>query len=537
MYLIILVFLLIFPMSGPQPLQEEYDICIYGGTSAGVMAGVQAARMGQSVVIVEPSRHVGGMSVEGLGGSDINNHKEFKNDAAVGGLALEFYQQIAAHYGIRDFEAQRQDSRTWRFEPHVAQQVFDSLVAVHNIKVYYGERLKEDRNGVGKEDARIREIRTQSGKTIRAKVFIDATYEGDLLHQAGVTTFIGREGNAAYGETKNGIRHDNTYRQFAVKVDPYQIPGDPSSGLIATVQDEPLGEEGAPDHRIQAYCFRMCLTRDQDNQIPFSKPQNYDRSHYEIYLRYLDAGGKLYTPYAGLPNGKTDLGAWHDLSHNLYGMNHDYPGGDYATRARVLQQHRDFTQGLFYFLANDTAVDEQLRREWSQWGLAADEFQDNGGWPRMFYVREARRMVSDYVITEHHTRRKGQEPVPDPVAIAFWPPDTHHVRRIVRDGYVYNEGFVFGGESWAPFGISYRSLLPKAEEATNLLTPTCLSSTHVAYGAIRLEWTFMALGQAAGTAAALAVKQKKLVQEIDYQILSSRLLSDGQVLEVDYKFE
>jgi hypothetical protein len=489
------------------------DVCIYGATAAGVMAAVQVAREGTRVVLLEPGTYAGGISVDGLGGTDIDNHN-FKNSVAVGGLAAEFYRRIGKAYGKEGWGL--------RFEPHVAQRVVDDLLAEHGVKPRLRERLILGPAGVEKAGARLTAIRTESGLTVSARVFIDATIEGDLLHAAGVGTIIGREPNARYGETKNGIRPDNGYRQFTVKVDPFRIPGDPTSGLIPTVQDEPLGTPGEG--------FRLCFTKVPENRVPFTRPEGYDPAQYEIYLRYLKAGGKLFSPAANLPNGKTDLGSWHDLSLNLYGMNHEYPGGDYATRERIVRFHRVFSQGLCFFLANDPAVPETTRAVWSQWGTCKDEFQDNGGWPRLFYVRDARRMVSDHIITEHHTKKVGQTPVEDPVAVAYWPPDTHHVRRIVKDGACYNEGFVFGGDDWAPFGISYRSLVPKASECGNLLAGSCPSSTHVAYGAIRLEWTFMAMGQACGSAAAIAVRDNLTVQQVPYAALRERLLADKQVV-------
>lgn len=424
----------------------------------------------------------------------------------------------------------RKEPLLWRFEPHVAEAVFGELVKEHGVRVFFNHRLAE-KGGVEKDAKakRITALRCENGAEFRGRVFLDATYEGDLLAFAGVSMIIGREANAKYGETKNGIRGENNYRQMAVRVDPYRVPGDSQSGVIPTVQDEPLGTPGAGDHRIQAYCFRMCLTKDPAKRIPFIKPNGYDSTQYEIYRRYVKAGGKLWKPVANLPESKTDMGSWHDLSANLYGMNHDYPGGSYSTRARICREHLTFTQGLCWFLANDPEVPEDLRREWSQWGTSKDEFRDNAGWPRQFYVRDARRMVSDYVITEHHTSKSNQTSVPDPVGLAYWPPDTHHVRRIVGDGAAYNEGFVFGGDDWAPFGISYRALIPRASECVNLLTPTCPSSSHVAYGAIRLEWTFMALGQAAATAACLAIDEGVAVQQLDYRKLRARLVADKQV--------
>lgn len=508
--------------------QRTYDVVVYGGTSGGFTAAIQVARLGKSVALLEPTNHVGGMNVEGLGGTDIDNHKEFQNSPGVSGLALEFYQRIAKAYGREGaFEAMlkngEKNSALWRFESSVAQRVINEWLTEHKIDVFYQTRLSEEKDAVRKKGTQITQVRMEDGMIFRAKVFIDATIEGDLLAAAGVSTVIGREANATYGETRNGIRAVTDHAQFAVNVDPYKTPGDPKSGMIPTIQDEPFGTPGAGDNHLQAYCFRVCLTQNKANQRPFTKPANYDRSQYEIYLRYEKAGGKLYVPAVGVPNGKTDLGAWHDLSHNLYGMNVAYPGGDYATRKRVLAEHQTFTQGLFYFLANDPAVSEATRTAWQTWGYARDEFTDNGNFPRLFYVRDARRMVADYVITEQHGRRENPLPVTDPVAVAYWPMDIHSVRRIVKDGYAYNEGFVFGGNYWRPFGISYKALVPKPSECTNLLTPTCPSSSHLAYGAIRLEWTFMELGQAVGTAAVLAVDSGGPVQNVPYGTLRTAL--------------
>jgi len=514
--------------------ENKYDVVIYGGTAAGITCAVELAKEGKHVAIVEPSAHIGGMTTEGLGGSDINNHPNFKNDAAVGGLALEFYKAVAKHYGIEDFEAKKKDFMTWRFEPHVADSIFSAWLEKHKISVFYNERLVLAKEAVKKQGKKITSFKTEGGKEFFADIFVDATYVGDLLHYAGVSTVIGRESNSQYNETKNGIRAENDYRNFEVNIDPYKIPGDSSSGVIHTVQHEYHQPEkaGEGDHRIQAFCFRACLTKDSLNRVPFTKPKNYNREWYEIYLRYQAAGGKLYEPYYSIPNQKTDLGAWHDLSHNLYGFSHEYPEGDYKKREEIYQYHLDFTQGLFWFLANDTAVNEKTRNVWQQWGTTKDEFTDNQGWPRMIYIRDGRRMVSDYVMTEHHTRKDTLIKVPQPVGVAYWPPDVHHVRRMIKDDAVYNEGFVFGGNDWKPFSISYQSLVPKKEECTNLMTPTCPSSSHIAFGAIRLEWTFMVLGQSLGSAATLALERKVGVQDVNFEILKEKLLAKNQILEL-----
>ena len=505
----------------------EVDVVVYGGTAAGVTAAIQAKAMGRTVVLAAPERHIGGMSVEGLGSSDINNHW-FRNSVAVGGLAREFYRRVGAKYNSAE--------PVYKFESSVAEAVFDEMLRDRDVRVVRGVRLREPlRSSVIWENGskRLRALRMEDGSEITGKYFIDATIEGDLIAAAGVETTIGREANAKYGETKNGIRDVNEYRQFPFKLDPYREPGNPGSGLVPTIHDEPLGEPGAGDHRLQGYCFRLCLTKRPDNQIPIERPSSYDRAQYEIYLRYAKQGGNLFSPVANLPNGKTDLGSWHDLSANLYGMNYGYPGGSYAERKKIYDHHRDFTHGLMYFLANDQEMPEGTRARWRGWGLCKDEFTDNGGWPRSLYVRDARRMVSDVVITEHHTRRVNPAPVEDPVAVSYWPPDTHHVRRIVRDGAAYNEGFVFGGEDWGPFGISYRALIPRVAEVENLITPTVLSSSHVAYGAIRLEWTFMALGQAAGAAAGLAGEGQIPFTRVPYGRLRDILVRAGQVVDLN----
>ncbi len=534
-------FLLLLLMVGPAVRTSaagdslSADVCIYGGTSAGVIAAVQAASLGKSVVLLEPGRHLGGMSAEGLGSSDIDNHRGFRNSPAVGGLALEFYRRIAAHYGrTAEFEAMLAEGtkrpQLWRFEPKVAERVFDEWASEAGVRVYRGHRLHEN-NAVEKNGARLLAIRCENGASVRARVFIDATYEGDLLAAAGVTFAVGREGNARYGETKNGIRKDTTHSQIDRRIDPYVVPGDPASGLIAGVTGDELGEHGAPDESIQGFRFRTVLTKRAENRIPFAPPSGYDPKEFELLRRYIAAGGRLAVPSVNLPGDKCEPGVWHPLQSNLTGRNHGWNTATYAAREAMLADSLRWQRALYWFLSNDPAVPADIRAEWTQWGVCRDEFTDHEGWPRLFYVRNGRRMVSDFVLTEAHVRSANPEPVTDPVALVWWPPDLHSARSIVKDGAVWQEGAVFGGEDWIPFGIAYRSVVPREVEAENLLTPTCPSSSYVAYGALRLEWTFMAIGQATGVAASMAIDGDMRVQAVPYAALATTLRAAGQVLK------
>lgn len=497
----------------------QREVCVYGGSPAAMTAALQVRAQGLSVALVVPGQHVGGMLVEGLGSQDVNKNGT-NNVLVISGLAKEFYQRMGSKYG---------KPTQYSFEPHAAGEVIEEWLAEAGVEVFRNNRLAERRNAVVKDGAKIVELKMENGHRFRAAMFIDGTIEGDLMKWAGVSYTVGRESNATYGETLNGIRGTSTYRQFTVNVDPYLVPGDPTSGLIATIQDEPLGTPGAADAGVMGFCFRQCLTKSPENRIIFSKPSDYDPTNYEIYRRYFRAGGTLYSPRANLPNGKTDLGSWHDLSGNLYGHSKGWPDGTYAEREAIYTYHRNFIQGLYWFLANDPAVPTAVREEWSKWGLAADEFTDNGGWPRSLYIRAGRRMISDYVITEAHT--KGKTVAKDSIGVAWWPPDMHHARRIVRNGFAYNEGFVFA-KDYKPFPISYRAIVPKSEECTNLLVPAALSSSYVAYGAIRLEWTQMVCGQSAGAAAVEALRTGTTVQEVKYPSLRKVLLDSGLVLEV-----
>jgi hypothetical protein len=524
----------------------DSDICIYGGTAGGVAAGVQAARVGKKAVIAEFGTHLGGMTSGGLGATDIGNK------AAIGGIAREFYHRIAQHYSqdsawrfekredyfqhrgghstIADLNAP--EATMWTFEPHVAEDIFFQMLNEAKVPVYFQQRLAT----VKKENRRLTELLMENGKVYRAKMFIDATYEGDLLAKAGVSHVVGREANAEYGETLNGIRAETPKHQFQAAVDPYLRPGEPASGLLPFVQDVKPGTPGDSDHSVQAYNFRLCYTQNPANRLANRPPPKYDPGKYELLARYFEAlvaAGKkprldeFWNPI-WMPNGKTDINNNGGFSTDFIGANYACPDGDYTTRAAIWREHEDYTRGFIYFLATSPRVPANLRAEMQRWGPAKDEFLDTDGWPNQLYVREARRMVSDYVMTEHNCR--GEITADDPVGLAAYTMDSHNCRRLVNNGRVENEGDVQVG-GFPPYPISYRAIVPKAGECENLVVPICLSATHISYGSIRMEPVFMILGQSAATAAVLALENQMPLQKVPYADLRQRLLQDKQILE------
>lgn len=493
---------------------DSYDVVVYGGTSGGVAASIQAARMGKSVVLIEPGQHLGGLTSGGLGATDIGNKQ------AIGGISREFYQRLGEHYG---------QAEAWTFEPHVAEDTFRAMIAEAGVPVWYGERIDLSK-GVEKEGSRIASLTMESGLRIEGKVFIDATYEGDLMAKSGVSYHVGRESSATYGEPLNGVATRMAkYHQFEAPVDPYVIVGDPESGLLPGIQSGGPGEEGAGDHRVQAYNFRMCLTNDPANRLPFPKPAAYDPLRYELLLRYLNAGHwTVMNLSKAMPNAKTDTNNKGAFATDNIGMNYDYPDGDYATRDRIFEEHKTYQQGLMWFLVNDPRVPAPVREEMRQWGLPEDEFTESGGWPHQLYVREARRMISDYVMTQQNCQ--GERVAEDAVGLAAYTMDSHHVQRYVDEsGHARNEGDVEVG-GFPPYTIAYRSIRPRREECGNLLVPVCLSASHIAYGSIRMEPVFMVLGQSAATAACMAVEEQAEVQDVDIDRLTETLRRDGQVL-------
>ena len=530
-----LLFLVSFSTGFSTPALADYDVVVYGGTSSGVVAAVQADRLGKSVLLIAPEQHLGGLSSSGLGATDSGIK------SVIGGMAREFYGRLKRHYDSPD--AWRQETSTdfhgyqpdadaiWLFEPHVAEAVFEQMLAETEVTVVRGERLDLE-EGVAMENGRIVSIVTESAQTFHGKMFIDATYEGDLMAGANVSYTVGREAHATYGETLNGIQKERAiHHQFTHPVSPYVVPGDPSSGVLPGVQSEPPGEEGTADHRIQAYCFRLCTTKAKENQVPFAKPDGYDPLRYELLLRNLEAGDhRIAWNPVRMPNRKTDTNNNFAVSTDNIGMNYDYPNANYTRRAKIIQEHKTYQQGLLWTLAHHPRVPKKVRAEFVRWGLAKDEFTDNGHWPYQLYIREARRMVGDYVMTEHDCRR--DRIADDSVGIGSYNMDSHNCQRyITPDDFARNEGDIQVSPG-GPYLISYRSIVPQRSEAENLLVPVCLSASHIAYGSIRMEPVFMILGQSAATAAVQAIKNGVPVQEVDYIQLRKRLVTDGQVLDL-----
>jgi hypothetical protein len=513
----------------------EHDVVVYGGTASGAIAAVQAARMGLSVVLVEPGRHIGGLTSGGLGWTDAGNKD------VIGGLAREFYRRVKKHYDDPKAWVHQKpesypyyrpkDDAMWTFEPKVAELILREMLAEAKVPVVFGERLDRAK-GVKLDGKRIVSISSESGQTFAGRVFIDATYEGDLMAAAGVSYTVGREPNRQYGETYNGVaRKWNTHNhRFVVNVDPYVKPGDPRSGLLFGIDPGPLPADGAGDKRLQAYCFRMCMTDVPANRVPFEKPADFDEARYELLFRNFEAGDlRIPLKPDRMPNGKTDTNNNGAVSTDFIGQNHAYAEASYAEREKIVAAHLSYQKGLMWALQNHPRVPQKVRAELAKWGLAKDEFADTGHWPHQLYVREARRMVSDYVHTEADCTRKRD--TPKSVGMGSYNMDSHNCARYVTAaGFVQNEGDV-QQPTGGPYRISYASIVPKAGECPNLLVPVCVSSSHIAYGSIRMEPVFMVLGQSAATAAALALADRTDVQKVDYEKLRKRLLADGQVLE------
>ena len=518
------------------------DIIIYGGTSAAVIAAVEAKKSGKSVIVVSPDTHLGGLTSGGLGWTDTGDK------SVIGGLAREFYHRVFLHYDTEEaWNWQRKEaygnkgqgtramdgeSRTmWIFEPHVAENIFEDFVKEFQIRIDREEWLDRD-DGVVLNDGKIVSFTTQSGKTYSGKIFLDATYEGDLMATAGISYHVGREAADVYGEEWNGVQTGVLHHKhwFQSDISPYVVPGKPSSGVLPRVSTEPPGDKYSGDNKIQAYCFRTCMTDHEPNRVPFPKPENYDPMNYELLARSFATGRKdWFQKFDRIPNYKTDTNNHGPLSSDNIGMNYDYPEASYARRKEIIKEHEDYQKGLLWFVANDPRVPQDIQQQMQKWGLAKDEFTDNGNWPHQIYVREARRMIGQHVMTENELLKK--RPTPDPVGMGSYTMDSHNVQRYIKDdGFVQNEGDI-GVSTKGPYQISYGSLVPKKDECTNLLVPVCVSASHIAFGSIRMEPVFMILGQSAAAAAVLAIEDDIPIQEVPYSKLKTILIEKGQILE------
>lgn len=521
---------------------NKTEVVVYGGTSGGVMTAVQVAQMGHEVILIAPHKHLGGMSSSGLGFTDTGNK------AVIGGLSREFYQRVYTHYqdtaawnwqkksnygnrgqGTKAIDG---DKRTmWIFEPHVAEKLFDNFVKENDIKIYRQEKL-DRQNGVAMQNGRIQSVSMLSGKTFCADMFVDATYEGDLMAAAGVSYHVGRESTEKYDEKWNGVQKGVFHHghHFKSKISPYKEPGVSTSGVLPRISTEDPGKNGSGDKKIQAYCFRTCLTKVDANKVPIPKPESYDPSQYELLLRVYEHGWReTFRKFDAIPNHKTDVNNHGPFSFDNIGKNYDYPEASYERRQEIVEEHRQYQQGLLYFLGHNPRMPDEVHNEMKKWGLAADEFEDNNHWPYQLYIREARRMKGEFVMTEHEVM--GRRDVPHPVGMGSYTMDSHNTQRyITKEGYVQNEGDI-GVHPPKPYQIAMGALLPKEEDCRNLLVPVAVSSSHIAFGSIRMEPVFMILGQSAGTMAGLALEQEIPIHQLAYSDLRKRLLKDGQVLE------
>jgi hypothetical protein len=502
---------------------QTFDVVVYGGTAGGTIAAVSAAREGLRTALLEPGTHIGGMVSGGLSFTD------FGKKEVIGGYALEFYRRVGQHYRM----ARYGNPVAWYHEPHIAEAILRQMLRDAGVSVFEKHRLRE-KDGVRKHGAEIQEIRMENGATFSAKIFIDSSYEGDLMAQAGVRYTYGREGTAQYGESLAGVRDRTPLHQFLV-----DIPAKDAYGkLLAEISTRSLPAPGTADRAVQAYNYRVCFSEIRDNQVVFVKPRGYEARRYALFARLIaerqKAEGRVpelnsVLSVDRIPNGKADINNKGAFSTDYIGGSWDYPEASYAHRAQIWQEHKDYTQGLFYFLANDPQVPATLRQEMNRWGLCKDEFTDTGNWPHQLYIREARRMVGEYVMTQKDLQTELTKP--DSIGMGSYNSDSHNVERIVDPfGFVRNEGDM--QVAVKPYQIPYRIMLPKSSEATNLLVPVAFSASHVAYSSVRMEPQYMILGQSAGVAAKLAVASGSTVQGIAVDKLVETLRKQGVVMEL-----
>jgi hypothetical protein len=527
-----------------QNRNHHYDVIVYGGTAAGVMAAIAASRNGVRVLLLSPDKHIGGVTTSGLGWTDIGN------PATIGGLARSFYHRIWLHYQkdsswkVSDLKTYQKklygyykikDSLMWTFEPHVAENVLKAMLEQSGVDLITATRLDRSRKlklkrSKNKSGNVIYSIRMVDGNSYQATVYIDASYEGDLMAKAGVSFTVGREPNHEYGETINGVEKALTIKNNLPRgIDPYKIKGDPASGILDGVQPSLLTEDGQGDDKLQAYCYRMCLTNDSSNRITVQKPAGYKKADFELVIRAAALGEKRFWKLSALPNQKIDANNDCGISMDAIGWNTGYVTATDQQRAIIAARHRYWTLGLIWTVQNDPEIPLAIRKRFGPWGLPKDEFTDNGHFPYALYVREARRMVGDYVISQQDVLNGRAK---NAIAMGSYVMDSHNTSRYITDqGDVQNEGDVQIAVK-NPYQIPYEAIIPQKDQCQNLLVPVCLSASHIAYGSIRMEPVFMCLGQAAGTAAAIAAKKKQSVQAVAYPELRKALTRAGQVMEI-----
>ena len=501
---------------------QTFDLVVYGGTAGGIITAVSAAREGLHVVLLEPGKHLGGMATGGLSRTD------FGKKEVIGGYPLEFYWRVGQKYDLSRYA----QSLGWYYEPHIGEQVFAEMLREAKVEVLFDARLREG-NGVLKNGSTITSIASENGRTFQARVYADCTYEGDLMAQAHVSYTWGREASSEYNESLAGVRDRTPFHQFLVPVK----ARDKAGNLLPEISVGPRGATGSADRKVQAYNFRMILTNEPANRIPFPKPSDYNAHRYELLSRLIEANtAKLGRPprlrelnlIALIPNGKADFNNNGPFSTDYIGKSWEYPNADYAKRRRIWDDHIRYTQGFFYFLAHDRSVPASLAAEVNSWGLPKDEYQDSGGWPHQLYIREARRMIGDFVLTQKDLQTELSKP--DPIGMGSYNSDSHNVQRISNaEGNAENEGDM--QVPVKPYQIPYRVMLPKPSEASNLLVPVCFSASHVAYSSARMEPQYMIIGQAAGVAAAMSIQSKTPVADIDVRALTEKLKLQGAVME------
>ncbi len=507
--------------------ETPIDLVVYGATASGVMTAYSAAREGLRVVLLEPKTHVGGMVTGGLSATDLGHYP------IIGGYARDFYMKAAAHYGAHDLN----QPANWLSEPHVDEEIFRGMLQDAGVTVYFHEKLAEQ-GGVELQGKRIVSIATAAGKRWPAKIFADCSYDGDLMAQAKISYTWGRESASEYGESLAGVRGETPKHQFLWPVSAY----DDIHHLLPEIDPGPLAAPGSGDKKVQAYNFRLILTNDPANRLPFIRPDGYDRSRFALLERYLSefeehmgrpAGFKDVTNPVLIPNHKADFNNNGPFSTDYIGHSWSYPEASYKEKDAIWQKHLLYTKSFFYFISQDPKAPAYLRNEVNQWGLPKDEFPDTGHWPNQLYIREGRRMVGEYVMRQADLQTERTKD--DSIGMGSYNSDSHNIQRVAMpDGNVKNEGDV--QVPVQPYEIAYRTITPRRIESENLLVPVCLSATHAAYSSVRMEPQYMIIGQAAGVAASLAIQSRKPVQDISISVLQHKLRQQNAVLHLSEEF-